>query len=181
MNPDSQSPPPHWQELPQSTFVPGLTTRPDNHFPRSLTLGELVRIGQRLFDAGFYWEAHEAWEQAWISTGRSGVTADFLKGCIRLAACGVKCLAGNPLGAKRHALRAVQLFETVLTATAEAHADHVPLLKALRDRAVQLTESLPDVTERDRTQATQGGVPILGQLPGDLTLLCSSVSEIRDH
>src|SRR4051812_36882722 len=43
-----------------------------------------------LFNFGFYWESHEVWESLWQACGRSGPTADFLKGLIKLAAAGVK-------------------------------------------------------------------------------------------
>ena len=32
-----------------------------------------------LFNHGFYWEAHEAWESLWHTARRSGATADLLK------------------------------------------------------------------------------------------------------
>ncbi len=67
-------------------------------------------FGLDLFNAGFYWEAHEAWEAVWISVGRSGLIADFLKGLIKLAAAGVKAREGNANGVERHAARAAQLF-----------------------------------------------------------------------
>src|SRR5262245_50212565 len=46
--------------------------------------------GFDLFNHGFFWEAHEAWEGLWHAAGRVGFVADFLKGLIKLAAAGVK-------------------------------------------------------------------------------------------
>ncbi len=66
-----------------------------------------------LFNHGFYWEAHETWEQLWIAFGRSGREADFLKGLIKLAAAGVKVREGRPIGVQRHASRARELFQLV--------------------------------------------------------------------
>lgn len=63
-----------------------------------------------LFNAGFYWEAHEAWEGFWMAAGRNGPVADFLKGLIKLAAAGVKAREGQPVGVQRHARRAEELF-----------------------------------------------------------------------
>ena len=63
-----------------------------------------------LFNHGFYWEAHEAWEQVWLALGRTGETADFVKGLIKLAAAGVKAREGRANGVKRHAQRAEQLM-----------------------------------------------------------------------
>jgi hypothetical protein len=66
-----------------------------------------------LFNAGFYWEAHEAWEELWIASGRTGEIADFLKGLIKLAAAGVKSREGSATGVQRHARRATELFEAI--------------------------------------------------------------------
>ena len=46
--------------------------------------------GVELFNAGYYWEAHESWEALWHAHGRRGPTAGVLQGLIKLAAAGVK-------------------------------------------------------------------------------------------
>ncbi|MGD9646818.1 MAG: DUF309 domain-containing protein [Pirellulales bacterium] len=76
--------------------------RESRHFCRAL----------RLFDAGYYWEAHEAWEALWLAAGRTGPDATALKALIKLAAAGVKARAGNADGVRRHARRAAELFHT---------------------------------------------------------------------
>ena len=63
-----------------------------------------------LFNQGFYWEAHEAWEGLWHAAGRRGEIAEFLKGLIKLAAAGVKAREGRPVGVRRHATRAADLL-----------------------------------------------------------------------
>lgn len=63
-----------------------------------------------LFNHGFYWEAHEAWESLWHAAGRSGPVATLLKALIKLAAAGVKAREGNPTGVQRHARRASELI-----------------------------------------------------------------------
>jgi hypothetical protein len=63
-----------------------------------------------LFNHGYYWEAHEAWESLWHAAGRKGPTADLLKGLIKLAAAGVKAREGRPAGMRRHARRAAELL-----------------------------------------------------------------------
>jgi hypothetical protein len=40
--------------------------------------------GIRLFDAGRYWEAHEAWEEVWMHD-RRGPESGFYKGLIQVA------------------------------------------------------------------------------------------------
>src|SRR5690606_13320988 len=37
----------------------------------------VYRVGVDLFNHGYYWEAHEAWEALWNALGRRGVEADF--------------------------------------------------------------------------------------------------------
>jgi hypothetical protein len=69
-----------------------------------------------LFDAGYYWEAHEAWETLWHANGRRGATADVLKGLIKLAAAGVKVREGQPHGVITHARRASGLFAEAMRA-----------------------------------------------------------------
>lgn len=72
--------------------------------------------GIDLFNYGYYWEAHEAWEGLWHAAGRKGTTADFLKGLIKLAAAGVKHGAGRPDGVRSHARRAAELWQGVARA-----------------------------------------------------------------
>src|SRR5689334_23294646 len=43
-------------------------------------------LGLDLFNHGYYWEAHEAWERLWNAAGRHGATAELLQGLIKLAA-----------------------------------------------------------------------------------------------
>jgi len=69
--------------------------------------------GITLFNAGYYWEAHEAWESLWHAHGRRGPTADVLKGLIKLAATGVKIRERQPHGVRIHGSRASTLFEAV--------------------------------------------------------------------
>ena len=66
----------------------------------------------RLFDAGYYWEAHEVWETLWHAAGRRGPTADILRGLIKLAAAGVKVRERREAGVRTHARRASECFAT---------------------------------------------------------------------
>jgi ribulose-phosphate 3-epimerase len=47
--------------------------------------GDGLARGVELFNAGQFWEAHEAWEGAWMPR-RGGADADFLKGLVQVAA-----------------------------------------------------------------------------------------------
>lgn len=65
--------------------------------------------GVDLFNAGYYWEAHEAWEELWRAAA-DDQTAALLHGLIKLAAAGVKAGVANPRGTARHARAASELF-----------------------------------------------------------------------
>ncbi len=67
-------------------------------------------FGFKLFNAGYYWEAHEVWESLWHAHGRRGPIADLLKGLIKLAAAGVKVRQGQLHGIVTHATRAGLCF-----------------------------------------------------------------------
>ena len=106
--------------FPAYTFVPGRTPRHREEdraiSPVALTEAnwreheEYLR-GLDLYAAGYYWEAHEAWEAAWNSTGRVGRICDFLKALIKLAAAGVKIYEGSLSGFENHVRRCLELLD----------------------------------------------------------------------
>lgn len=110
---------PQTRDLPPYTYVPDKTPHPISdpagHMvghagPYSDDLNQL-RWGLRLFNAGYYWESHEAWEAIWLKLPVESRRRSWVQGLIKLAASGVKCLEGNENGAMRHATRAKSLFE----------------------------------------------------------------------
>jgi hypothetical protein len=72
--------------------------------------------GQDLFNHGYYWEAHEAWEGIWQIANRGSPLRAFLKGLILLCATGVKIREGKRTPALRHARRAGALLRDLTTA-----------------------------------------------------------------
>lgn len=106
---------PHPVTNPQGHSFGRIETQPEPLDPLTPRSCSDFLYGIDLFNAGFYWEAHETWERLWIAAGRTGTTADFLKGLIKLAAAGVKSREGLPTGVQRHAVRARQLFAHVAT------------------------------------------------------------------
>jgi hypothetical protein len=117
------------EPLPRYSFVPGHSPHPVSD-PAGHSFGHVhpppapldpakwtdnrdYLRGLDLFNQGFYWEAHEAWEGLWHAAGRAGATASFLKGLIKLAAAGVKNLEGTPNGVTSHARRAAELWREV--------------------------------------------------------------------
>lgn len=139
--------------FPPYSYVPGLWPHPHSHpdghrfsppFPAAkiddLANDPTFRLGMRLFDAGYYWEAHEAWEHLWHAAGRAGPQADLLKGLIQLAVVGVKIREGRADGARSHARRAAELLAGVKDV---AGVD----VAALAKRAADLSFELPELPE----------------------------------
>jgi len=55
-------------------------------------------FGVDLYNHGFLWEAHEAWEGLWHVSKHDPVQADFLQGLIQCAAGCLKVTMGQPRG-----------------------------------------------------------------------------------
>ena len=70
-------------------------------------------LGLDLFNACYYWEAHEQFEGLWLAAGRKGPVADFFKALIKLAAAGVKQTMNQPASVRSQSLRAAQLLRGV--------------------------------------------------------------------
>lgn len=90
--------------LPALRFVPG---QGQLHPRKAGTLIEIADdvalvVGLDLFFAGYFWEAHEAWEGLWMARGRAGPPADAVRGLIKIAAAGVKVLQEQPRGVHSH-------------------------------------------------------------------------------
>jgi uncharacterized protein len=116
--------------LPPYTYVPGRNPHPINDpeghsygaphevagpvGPENWATSRPYLFGIDLFNHGFYWEAHEVWEGLWHACGRSGTTADFLKGLIQMTAAGVKVRQGVPLGVANLGTGSAGLFQKVL-------------------------------------------------------------------
>ncbi len=66
--------------------------------------------GLDLFNHGYYWEAHEAWEGLWQVADRDGPLRMLFKGLILLSAAGLKIRERKNAAAARHAKRSAALF-----------------------------------------------------------------------
>jgi hypothetical protein len=63
--------------------------------------------GLDLYNHGFPWEAHEAWESLWLAAPRGSVVRDMLQGLIQCAAAVVHARAGRAVGVARMIERAL--------------------------------------------------------------------------
>jgi hypothetical protein len=96
--------------LPPAAFVPGVSRRADRPAPppgrpTAVDLDALAadgdfRYGVDLFNHGFPWEAHEAWEPLWFAAPRDRPERALLQGLIHAAAAVVKARAGANAAAR---------------------------------------------------------------------------------
>jgi len=56
--------------------------------------------GVDLFNHGYWWEAHEAWEAVWLAAGRETQEGQFVQGLIQLAGAQLKRFTDVPSGAQ---------------------------------------------------------------------------------
>lgn len=126
-----------------------------------------------LFNGGFYWEAHEAWEAFWHALGRTTPEARHVQGLIHLAAACVKIREGRPEGVKRHAVRARELLGEVGAAgvgDAGAHAAALGLApESVSSVVKELEHYRPECWHTSRT-------PVVRVLSADLRLVASGRS-----
>jgi predicted metal-dependent hydrolase len=70
--------------------------------------------GAQLFNAGFYWEAHEAWENIWGDTARDSPEEHLLKALIKYAASAIKLRQGYPEIAKGLLLKSLKHLQCIV-------------------------------------------------------------------
>jgi len=143
------------RSFPAYAYVPGRTPHPTRD-PGGHSHGEAVEppeppdpghwrssadylYGIDLFNHGFYWEAHEAWEGLWVACGRRGPTATYLQGLINLAAAGFKARWGNPRGMRANAETALRLFKSAASQVEPSASAYMGLdVRALADAAATI-------------------------------------------
>lgn len=104
---------------PPHAYIPGLTPRhPEALFDGLKEVGQGAladapawSLGLELFDARYYWEAHEVWEPVWMAAPPNSAEAQLLRGVIALANAGLK----RRMGRDRAAVRLDKLADAFLT------------------------------------------------------------------
>lgn len=92
--------------LPEQVYAPGLSMRPETAPPlapwKPSAWRELADwlYGIDLYNHGYFWESHEAWEALWQSTPKTQEPGLLLRGLIQAAACLLKLREGNARGVK---------------------------------------------------------------------------------
>lgn len=115
--------------FPAYAFVPGQAPHPTQD-PRGHSYGAAERRatpvderswresrdylwGVDLFNHGYPWEAHEAWEGLWRVAARHSAEHALLQGLIQCAAAAVKARAGQPVGVAKLVESSLALFAMV--------------------------------------------------------------------
>ncbi|WP_083531254.1 DUF309 domain-containing protein [Pararhizobium antarcticum] len=109
------------RRFPDYAYLPGRLPHPVRHpaghsyqlhvvRPTADLDSEEFTWGCELFNHGYYWEAHEAWEGIWQVADRGSQLRSLLKALILLSAAGVKIREGKRTPAMRHAGRAAGLL-----------------------------------------------------------------------
>jgi predicted metal-dependent hydrolase len=75
-----------------------------------LTADELLDLGIELYDAGHYWNAHEAWEQVWLEAPRE--LRAFYQGLIQITAAFVHVTRREYPGSVRLLEQGIEKLET---------------------------------------------------------------------
>jgi predicted metal-dependent hydrolase len=131
-----------------------------------------------LFNTGYYWEAHEAWEGFWHVFGRTTPEARLVQGLIRLAAACVKIREGTPEGVRRHALRARELLGDVAAADRGADAQSTDAQRSAAESSAALgisPKSIASVLQELETFRAEcwhtSRTPVVRVLAADLRLM----------
>ena len=66
--------------------------------PEQWKHNDLYLYGIDLFNNGYWWEAHEAWEGIWLTTAKSDLEGQYLQGLIQFSAALLKLFSGSERG-----------------------------------------------------------------------------------
>ncbi len=123
--------------------------------------------GIDLFNAFYFWEAHEAWEDLWRTTGRSMPPGLLLQGLIQVAAALLKVHMGATQSARRLSQHGVEKLKLAAAAS--------PRMMGLELTATitEMETYFRPLANNDVQLSLDASVPILclaeaGRTPGDL-------------
>ena len=102
--------------FPGYAYLPGKSHHPTQH-PEGHSFGHVIDAcylpaarwrdnddylyGVDLYNHGYFWEAHEAWEGLWQIAGHDAAQASFLQGLIQCTAAALKIAMEQPRGLER--------------------------------------------------------------------------------
>ncbi len=116
---------------PGYTYIEGDTPHPDKepsfHWPHQMSFPdckchledhnwqecEAYLYGFDLYNFGYLFEAHEAWESVWMKQNKSKPSKEFVQMLIHLAIAAYKWRIGNLVGVKGQSLKAFKKLEKI--------------------------------------------------------------------
>lgn len=151
------------RDFPPYAFLPGKDPHPTRD-PRGHSFGheepavylpaerwvenEDYLYGVDLYNHGFLWEAHEAWEGLWHLAKRDPLQADYLQGLIQCAAACLKVRMGQPRGVERLTALGTEKLERVASAADATFMGldldaWIPRIRAFADSAPESIDGRP--------------------------------------
>lgn len=167
----SSSTPPRYapaRPFPPYAFLPGRDPHPTGD-PRGHSYGERTEappvylpaerwrengdflFGCDLYNHGYLWEAHEAWEGLWHRARQDGDQAELLQGLIQCAAACLKIPMDQPGGRARLAEAGTGRLERVARARAGRHMG-LDLLTFVREFRAFAALAAPELEARPRLE-----------------------------
>ena len=104
--------------------------------------------GADLYDHGYLWEAHEAWEGIWHASKHDVRQALHLQGLIQCAAAALKVPMGQPKGLERLAALGTEKLEQVARETGGDYMgvalfDFIPAMRAFAESRPTTADARP--------------------------------------
>lgn len=156
--------------LPPYRFFPGLTPhptadpqghsygrppdRPDALPEEQWRHAEAYLFGCDLYNRGYWWEAHEAWEGLWHLARADADQADLLQGLIQCAAACLKIPMEQPRGRERLAENGTARLERVARAHGGAYMG-LDLFGFVRDFRAWVALEAPALDARPRLELVE--------------------------
>lgn len=140
----ASDPPPRYTErpLPRRAFVPGRSARPAAPIwpdpigpwsPDAWRTLEPWLHAVDLYNAEFWWEAHEVLEGLWHAAGRTGPAAGLMQGLIHVSAAHLNHRRGHSEAARRQAGRGARRLEAATTAGIRMGFDAADFARRVRE------------------------------------------------
>lgn len=144
------------RSFPAYAFIPGLSGEHPTRSPRGHShgrgpepLASAFAWGVDLYNYGYLWEAHEAWEPLWQAAALGSPERDFVQGLIQCAAACLKVSAGQAEPARRLGARALEHLERALDSQANTRGLDLP---AFRERFAAWIDRPEHVDSRPRLE-----------------------------
>ena len=100
--------------LPSHAYLPGRNARPEPASSGDSPPWDQYVWGVELYNHGYFWEAHEAWEALWRSAqADDAARRAFLKGLIQCSAACLKAVLGDAEACRRLASRGLAQLAAV--------------------------------------------------------------------